>query len=240
MVRMCSTILRFLKCLIVLSLFFACAPARYVKPLDKGQHALQLNLGGPIAKVPGIGVIPMPLTTVGYGYGIKENLTLFGNLHTTSLLFGVGQVDIGAAYRCWSGKNMGITLQPTLNVAVDFYTGANRFWPQLDANYYWDYAELKTKAKNGKGFHKIRSVYGGLSNWFDPYLTESQGRKNEQVWIPSLQIGHLWQKNHWVYQFEAKFLAPIYSNEGMVVNYPSAFGNHGALGAYFSIYYTLK
>jgi hypothetical protein len=177
---MSSTIKRFLSCIVLFSLLFSCAPARYVKPLDKGQHALQVNLGGPIAKVPGIGVIPMPLTTVGYGYGMKENLTLFGNLHTTSLLFGVGQVDVGAAYRCWSGKNMGITLQPTLNVAVDFYTGANRFWPQLDANYYWDYNELKTKAKNGKGFYKIRSVYGGISNWFDPYLIESQVRKNEQ------------------------------------------------------------
>ncbi len=233
-----------IKSVLALSFFliilYSCAPARYVKPLDKGQHALQVNLGGPIAKVPGIGVIPMPLSTVGYGYGLKEHLTLFGNLHTTSLLFGVGQVDLGAAYRCWTRKNMGITLQPTLNVAVDFYTGANRFWPQLDANYYWDYAELRTKAKNGKGFQKIRSVYAGLSNWFDPYLTESQGRANEQVWIPSIQIGHLWQKNQWVYQFEAKLLAPIYSNEDIVVNYPSAFGNQGALGAYFSIYYKLK
>lgn len=233
-----------IKSVLALSVFlivlYSCAPARYVKPLDKGQHALQVNLGGPIAKVPGIGVIPMPLSTVGYGYGLKDQLTLFGNLHTTSLLFGVGQVDVGAAYRCWSKKNMGITLQPTLNVAVDFYTGSNRFWPQLDANYYWDYAELRTKAKHGKGFQKIRSVYAGLSNWFDPYLTESQGRTNEQVWIPSIQIGHLWQKNNWVYQFEAKFLAPIYSNEDIVVNYPSAFGNKGALGAYFSIYHKLK
>ena len=105
--------------------------------------------------------------------------------------------------------------------------------------------ETKTPERHCKNqdkflFHKIRSVYAGLSNWFDPYLIESQGRTNEQVWIPSIQIGHLWQKNHWVYQFEAKFLAPIYSNEDIVVNYPSAFGNHGALGAYFSIYYTLK
>ena len=240
MASMNSMIKSFFALFVFLVTLFSCAPARYVKPMDKGQHALQVNLGGPIAKVPGIGVIPMPLTTVGYGYGLKEHLTLFGNLHTTSLLFGVGQVDVGAVYRCWSRKTMGITLQPTLNVALDFYTGSNRFWPQLDANYYWDYAELRTKAKNGKGFQKIRTVYGGLSNWFDPYLTESQGRVNEQVWIPSIQIGHLWQNNQWVYQFEAKCLAPIYSNEDIVVNYPSAFGNQGALGAYFSIYYKLK
>lgn len=42
---------------ILVLVLFSCAPARYVKPLDKGQHALQGNLGEPIAKVPGIGVI---------------------------------------------------------------------------------------------------------------------------------------------------------------------------------------
>ena len=51
---MSSTIKRFLSCIVLFSLLFSCAPARYVKPLDKGQHALQVNLGGPIAKVPGI------------------------------------------------------------------------------------------------------------------------------------------------------------------------------------------
>jgi len=43
-----------------------------------------------------------------------------------------------------------------------------------------------------------------------------------------------------VYQLEAKILSPIYSNEDIVVDYPSAFGNQGALGAYLSIYYKLK
>ena len=71
-------------------LFAACAPSRYIKPLEVGQHAVQVNFGGPVAKIPGIGAIPMPLTSVGYGYGLKNNLTLFGNLHTTSFLFGVG------------------------------------------------------------------------------------------------------------------------------------------------------
>lgn len=235
-----NLLIRFVGIVFYVIALFSCAPARYVKPLMKGEHALQVDMGGPIAKVPGIGVIPLPLTTVGYGYGLNENLTLFGNLHTTSLLFGVVQADVGTLFRCWSTKQMGITLQPTLNVAVDCFTGANRFWPQFDANYYWDYTALRTKAKDSKGFYKIRSVYGGLSNWFDPYLTESQGRRNEQFWIPNIHIGHLWQRNQWVYQVEGKILAPIYSNEDIVVNYPSALGSRGALGAYFSLYYKLK
>jgi len=225
---------------IIAKLSISCSSSRYIKPLASGQSAVTMSLGGPIAKVPGIGVIPMPLTSIGYGYGINNNITVFGDLHTTSMLFGIGQLDLGATYRYWSTEKMGLTLQPTLNVAVDFYTGANRFWPQLDANFYWDYSELRTKSKNGNGFQKLRTVYGGISNWFDPYLTESQGRKNEQIWIPSIQIGHLWQRNQWTYQLEAKILAPIYSNDNIVVNYPSILGSRGALGAYFSVYYRIK
>lgn len=219
---------------------FSCAPSRYVKPLIKGESTIQANFGGPIAKVPGIGSIPLPLTSLGYGYGLKNNLTLFGNFHPTSLMFGVGQIDIGASCLVWSREKMGISLQPTVNACLDFYTGSNRLWPQLDANYYWDYSALRTKGKNGKGFQKTRTVYGGISNWFDPYLIESQGRKNQQFWIPSLQLGHLWERNQWVYQLEAKILAPIYSNQNIVVDYRSLTGNYGALGLYFSLYYKIK
>ncbi|NBO61725.1 MAG: hypothetical protein EBU82_12320, partial [Flavobacteriia bacterium] len=80
--------------ILITVMLVACAPSRYVKPLTQGEHAVQVNVGGPIAKIPGIGAIPMPLTSVGYGYGLKNNLTLFGNLHTTSLLFGVGQLEL--------------------------------------------------------------------------------------------------------------------------------------------------
>lgn len=230
----------FLRSVIPLLLLASCAPTRYVKPLSKGEQAIQANFGGPLAKVPGIGVIPLPLSAVGYGYGVSDRITVFGNLHTTSLLFGIGQTDIGAVYRVWQNQIMGLSIQPTLNASVDFYTGTNRFWPQLDANYYWDYSAWKTKPKNGQGFTKKNTVYGGLSNWFDPYATESQGRKNEQFWIPSLQLGHMWQKNQWIFQVETKVLAPIYSNENIVVDYPSLLGKRGALGVYFSTYYTLK
>ena len=84
------------------------------------------------------------------------------------------------------------------------------------------------------------TIYGGISNWFDPYLTESQGRKNQQFWIPSVQLGHLWQQNNWNYNLEFKILAPIYSNENIVVDYPSMLGNHGAMGIYFGVTYRFR
>lgn len=223
--------------ILILSITYSCAPTRYVKPLEKGEHAINAHFGGPITKVPGIGSIPLPYTSIGYGYGLKENTTIFANLYTTSLLFGVSQIDIGATYQPWKADRMGLTLQPNLNILIDLYTGANRFWPQLDANYYYDYLIYKSKALEGNNPKRINSIYTGLSNWFDPYPTESQGRKNEQFWIPSIQVGHLWERRHWDFQVELKVLAPIYSNKNIVVDYPSVLGSYGALGGYFGVHY---
>jgi hypothetical protein len=222
----------------------SCAPARFVEPLKKGQQVLTGNFGGPVAKIPGIGSIPIPFTAVGYGYGISDKTTVFGNLHTTTLLFGIGQTDLGISQRIWKNDKMGVSAQGTMNVLVDFYTGANRFWPQVDANYYFKYGK-HSKPVQLDAMCKVESkhynlFYAGLSNWFDPYKTESQGRPNAQFWIPSVQLGHQWIRPKWSYQAELKMLAPNQSNENIVVNYPSLLNNRGALGLYFGITYHLK
>ena len=222
----------------------SCAPARFVEPLKKGQQVITGNFGGPVAKIPGIGSIPIPFTAVGYGYGVSDKTTVFGNLHTTSLAFGVGQTDIGVSQSIWKNDKMGISTQGTMNILVDFYTGANRFWPQVDANYYFRYGK-HSKPVQLDAMCKIESkhynlLYAGISNWFDPYKTESQGRPNAQFWIPSVQLGHQWVRPKWSYQAELKMLAPNQSNENIVVNYPSLLNNRGAIGLYFGITYHLK
>jgi hypothetical protein len=228
----------------VLAALASCAPARFVEPLKKGQQGITGNFGGPVAKIPGIGNIPIPYTAIGYGRGLTDKTTIFGNLHTTSLLFGVGQTDLGISQSIWKNDKMGVSAQGTMNIFVDFYTGANRFWPQLDANYYLKYGK-HSKPVQLDAMCKIESkhynfFYAGLSNWFDPYKTESQGRPNAQFWIPSVQLGHQWIRPKWSYQAELKILAPNQSNENIVVNYPSMLNNRGALGLYFGITYHLK
>ncbi len=228
----------------VLAALASCAPARFVEPLKKGQQVITGNFGGPVAKIPGIGAIPIPFTAVGYGYGVTNKTTVFGNLHTTSLAFGIGQTDLGVSQSIWKNDKMGISAQGTMNIFVDFYTGANRFWPQLDANYYFKYGK-HSKPVQLDAMCKIESkhynfFYAGLSNWFDPYKTESQGRPNAQFWIPSVQIGHQWIRPKLSYQAELKMLAPNQSNQNIVVNYPSMLNNRGALGLYFGITYHLK
>jgi hypothetical protein len=238
---MCRINLIFLAVLLVLA---SCAPARFVEPLKRGQQVISGNFGGAVAKIPGIGAIPIPFTAIGYGRGLTDQTTVFGNLHTTSLAFGVGQTDIGVSQSIWKNDKMCISAQGSVNILVDFYTGANRFWPQLDANYYFKYGK-NSKPVQLDALCKVDSkhynfFYAGISNWFDPYKTESQGRPNAQFWIPSVQLGHQWIRPKWSYQAELKMLAPNESNQNIVVNYPSLLNNRGALGLYFGITYHLK
>jgi hypothetical protein len=219
-----------------LTFLWSCAPARFVEPLKKGEEVISGHFGGPMAKIPGIGVIPIPFSSVGYGRGLTDQTTVFGNLHLTSLAFGVGQFELGASQKLWSTDRMGISGQLNTNVLIDFYTGANRIWPQLDANYYYKYGLKSFRIGEQRNYN---FMYAGISNWFDFYGTESQGRPNEQLWIPSLQFGHQWIRPKWSYQAEIKILAPFESNENIVVPYPSMLQNRGATGLYFGITYRL-
>lgn len=229
--------------LISLAFLWSCAPARFVEPLKKGEQVLSGHFGGPVAKIPGIGAIPIPFSSIGYGRGLSDQTTVFGNLHLTSLAFGVGQFELGASQKIWSSDRMGVSSQLNTNLLFDFYTGANRIWPQLDANYYYKYGRQWKPEKLDKMcavYHRnYNFFYAGISNWFDFYRTESQGRPNEQLWIPSLQFGHQWIRPKWSYQTEFKILAPLESNENIVVPYPSLLQNQGALGLYFGITYHL-
>jgi hypothetical protein len=221
----------------------ACAPARFVEPLEKGEQVLTGHFGGPVAKVPGIGAIPIPFTSIGYGRGITHTTTLMGALQTTSLAFGVGQFEVGASQRIWKNDRMGVSGQVNVNFLFDFYTGANRIWPQLDANYYFKYGKEWKPVKLDRFCveqpKNYNFFYAGMSNWFDFYRIESQGRPNEQLWIPNFQLGHQWIRPKLSYQAEMKILAPTYSNENIVVPYPSILQNRGAMGLYLGITYRL-
>ena len=68
----------------ILALFtlFSCAPARFVKPLADGGHAVNVAVGGPLFEFGNL-VIPMPLLSAAYGYGVDSTLTAFGGVNIT-------------------------------------------------------------------------------------------------------------------------------------------------------------
>ena len=228
-----------LKYLIIILLIIeitGCAPSHFVKPLEHKQHAITGSFGGVLTHVPGVATIPIPNTSLGYGYGLKPKTTIYGNWYTTAAIFGVFQLDIGATQGLWqnSKKTMGVSISPSFNFMVDVYEKNTRVWPQLDANYYVDYFSKEKKDRVNKNH-----FYIGMSNWFELQGTKAHDQKQTNHIIFSPQMGHVFERGNWNYTLEVKFLAPYASNQNIVVDYVSPFGKYGGMGTFFGITYKL-
>src|ERR1043165_524083 len=116
-----------------ISVLASCAPARFVKPLAKGEQALTASLGGPLIKFAGAPV-PIPLTTICYGKGITDKITLFSAIHLTSALFGNAQAEAGMLCTAFEKKDVcGVSFAPAVQMAYHpGDAGSFRIWPTLD------------------------------------------------------------------------------------------------------------
>lgn len=200
-----------------------CAPSRFVEPLEKEQWSVGGNVGGPM--ITPIGApIPTPLTAVEVGYGLQDDLTVYGGLHVTSLLFGTGQIDFGATYKFLDQEKYVPNLSASLggNFAYSPKAKSARFWPTLDFNMYWNYGDRNSY------------FYVGMNNYFDLTSTIAfeQPQRNHVVFSP--QIGHVFKATNNRYQLfaEVKFIAPYKNNKPVFTPYFSVLGNAGATGVY--------
>lgn len=210
--------------LIVALLFLgACTPSRFVKPLEKGQKAVNVHLGGPLIGFAGT-TIPVPFTSVTGAYGIKENLTGFASVHTTALAFGVFQTDFGVVKQLTAQKNYipAITFTPALNLAFDKWEYNFKWWPQLDINAYWHYKQ------------KRHFFYVGIGNWFELSTKKAHGEKQQTHWIYNPHLGHTFVRDKWNYNLELKYLAPATERMPNVVDF-KGFGSTGAAGVFLSV-----
>ncbi|MEN8787222.1 MAG: lipoprotein [Flavobacteriales bacterium] len=203
----------------------SCASSRFVEPLKKGEQVVALDVGGPTIEFGGA-VIPIPLSSIVYARGIDTNLTVFGSVHVTSLLFGNIQTDLGATYRFFESKK---SFLPSLSTSVngnaiyDMNDSKFKFWPQLDLNAYWNFGE------------KDHYVYAGVSNWWELADVRSQERAQLDRWLVNPQIGLVIKTNKWFYSLETKFLGPSHNNVNLFVPYFSLLGEKGASAIYFGI-----
>ena len=200
---------------------FSCAPSRFVKPLEQGEKAVNISLGGPLIAFSGM-TIPIPLTTITGAYGFKQNTTLFASWHTTAALFETGQAEVGVVQQLIKQNNFipAITTTPVANVL--FNKNHFNFYPQLDVNAYWHYLQKKN------------FFYIGVNNWFELRQTRTHNEPQTNHWFVSPQIGHTFVRNKWNYTLELKYVAINKSHENIVVEYKSPSSN-GAIGVYIGI-----
>ncbi len=212
-----------LTAIIVLVVFFqSCAPSRIVRPLEKGERQVALNVGGPLLGFAGT-TIPMPLTAVSYAQGITDNVTAFGGIHTTAMLFGVFQTDVGVCYNLYhpDSSQFGLSVNPVINMAFDKWEGNFKLWPEIDVNAYWEFTPQKS------------FIYLGASNWFELSGTRAHDEVQENRWLFNPHLGYTYVRNKWNYNIETKYLVPNVATQPNVVDYKGIGGN-GAVGVYFT------
>jgi len=214
---------------ISLSLLSGCSTSRLVRPLKADEQLLGFSAGGPLFKYSET-TIPMPLSSFFYARGFTDRTSGFASLHTTSLLYGVFQTDIGVCHQLYRNdeRRIGVTANPVLNLAIDRWERHLKVWPQVDMNAYW---ELKSKES---------FLYVGFSNWFElSAYKEVNDEKEFRHWIINPHLGFQYKRNQWVFIIESKFLAPHVNNTSNVVEYTGML-DRGALGIYLGVNRFLK
>lgn len=209
--------------IIALLILWNCAPSRYVKPLAKNQSAASFSFGGPLIKFSGA-PIPIPFSTLGYGYGITTQVTAYGNLHSTSLLFGNLQLDAGATVQLYKKENkFGLTASPVLQLAYNVRNKTGfRIWPSADVNTYFHFNQ------------KPSYLYAGINSWFELSGLKAHNEIQQRRVLPNIQLGYVIVKTKWQHQFECKYLGIGIPNLPGVVDYIGISGK-GSLGIYYSL-----
>jgi len=207
--------------LLVLLMFSSCTPSRFVKPLDKGEIAVGVNLGGPLVNFKGM-VIPVPYTSLYAGYGWKDKTTVYTGLHLTALAFKNLQLDAGVSheFREQSGIKPGISGGGSLIIIAndkDF-----RIYPTFDANAFWEYSDNKWM------------TYAGSSIWLDFFKGESVNQENATFLLPEFHVGQTYRFTSTELTLEYKYMSPFTKGDRTVAEYAN-FSSYGASGIYFSI-----
>ena len=218
-----TSLIKLLIVILFVSLFQNCAPSRFVKTLAKKEQAASFSFGGPIIKFAGA-PIPMPFTTLAYGYGVTDKITAYSSLHTTSLLFGNLQSDIGTTIKLFEKENkFGISASPAIQVAYNLRnTTGFRIWPSADVNTYFHFKQ------------KPSYLYAGVNSWFEFSKYKAHEQTQQRHVIPNLHLGYTIVKTKWQHQFEFSYLGIGLPNLPGVVEYIGISGK-GTLGFHYSL-----
>ncbi len=199
----------------------ACTPSRLVQPLEQGESAAGISFGGPLFEYHEK-TIPMPLSSLYGAYGVTEQISAFAGIHTTALVYGLAQVDLGWLQEWMQPLDWrpGISFSPALYIMVDTWEGHWRGYPSLDVNAWWP---------THTGYYYI-----GSANWLELQQTRAHGEPQQEHWLFNLHAGYTHRRDLWDYTAEVKYLLPTESNRDIVVNYTGIQGQ-GAIGLYLSI-----
>ena len=212
---------------------FSCTPSRFVNTLPEGETQVGFSLGGPMQNLFGL-TIPTPYSSVVVGHGLRDDITLYGGLHTTALVFNTLQTDLGVTKRLYQSDSSQLWIPDvsgsfTLNTLLEMKDGAFDLFPQIDLNAVWKYGE-----------NKSNFFYLGVSNWFDLSKNKAHNEPKDNPVIFNPHIGNTWQKNKWSLTVEYKVMGLMESNQDIVVSYAKWHGKYSAPGIFIGCSKTIN
>ncbi len=198
----------------------ACNTARVIKPLEKGETRIAVDLGGPIVG------FPIPMSSISGAYGISEKLSVFGGFHATTLAYQSLQCDVGANYSFLETRKWqpGISGSLILNPIIDMRVGNSSLFPETAFNFYWQIRERHVP-------------FIGLTNWYDVAKGTVELEKGKLM-HPALYLGYNYEGPKWIFGIEAKWL-----NFNKTLMIPqvdhTSIGGNGATGVYLKLAYRI-
>jgi len=179
-----------------------------MRPLGRGNGVVQASLGGPLHSIfVSNAAVPVPVLTVGGGYGVRDDLDLYARADLSALLFGVVHLEHGAALHPLIRERGWV---PTLTLAASLHLLTNfrdaRAIPQLTFGAAW---RIRSRHLVYLGADLGLSVGETFHALFGPFLG-GELRVGRRVGL----------------SLEAKWIAPYYDTT-FAIPFWTAPANHG-------------
>jgi hypothetical protein len=211
--------------LIIVLLASSCSTIRQIRPLDPGQFAANLTVGGPITNVAGV-YIPLPILALGYNYGLVKNIDLEAGFGITQAIFKIMHIDAGINWRPFmpSGWIPGAIATPKLHFMTNFKPSSFRLYPDLALTGWWQPSK-----------HFL--PYLGIENWFIFASERPDGNPQPHHWLLAPYAGITACNGPWQFQLEARVYSPNINH--ILAGAPEniGLGDYGVLGVIIGVGY---
>ncbi len=195
----------------------ACMTTHVIRPLGRGNTALNASLGGPLVEVGSV-VTPVPILSVGGAYGLRDDLEAFGHADLTAAFYGDLHVEPGLAYHPivrQGGVVPTLTIAGSIHFLTDF--SDTRAIPQITVAAGWRVG-------------RKHMVYVGIDNAL------AVGSPTRYVFGPL--VGAELRTGHFGLALEMKWLAPNYDVAPLAPAWVSP-ANQGYLSVLLGVNYYL-
>jgi hypothetical protein len=201
-----------------------CTTFNNARTLEPGQHAAMVTMGGPLADIPNVGVIPLPNVTVEGRHGIVDHLDVNWGAHLLPAAFGALGGHVGATWQLYDEPAPWL---PVLSAGQRLFFFSNLLDPRKVQKGAW--AMSQTDLTLSWKVLGESLVYGGTSLYVPVDIDDRQVHFAPFVGV-EIHPGMNWLR----LQIEGRWLSPTTDQRFAVVNWQGP-GDYGAIAVNFGV-----